>query len=153
MGSTQDRDDGSGPGSRTGLEIAGGVAHHRDRPRVVDPEPGHGTQDHVRRRSPPSDVGRGQGEVDLALSPADVGRGRPEPDMILGAMSRLGVGNPRAVAVVGDTVSDLEAGARAGAGAVVGVLSGAHDEATLSAAPHTAIIADVTGLLPLLESS
>jgi len=94
-----------------------------------------------------------RGEVDLALSPADVGRGRPEPDMILGAMSRLGVGNPRAVAVVGDTVSDLEAGARAGAGAVVGVLSGAHDEATLSAAPHTAIIADVTGLLPLLESS
>ena len=93
-----------------------------------------------------------RGEVDLALSPADVGRGRPEPDMILGAMSRLGVAHPRAVAVVGDTVSDLEAGARAGAGAVVGVLSGAHDEATLSAAPHTAIIDDVTGLLPLLES-
>ena len=94
-----------------------------------------------------------RGEVDLALSPADVGRGRPEPDMILGAMSRLGVAHPRAVAVVGDTVSDLEAGARAGAGAIVGVLSGAHDEATLSAAPHTAIIDDVTGLLPLLESS
>ena len=93
-----------------------------------------------------------RGEVDLALSPADVGRGRPEPDMILGAMSRLGVAHPRAVAVVGDTVSDLEAGARAGAAAVVGVLSGAHDEATLSAAPHTAIIDDVTGLLPLLES-
>jgi phosphonatase-like hydrolase len=94
-----------------------------------------------------------RGEVDLALSPADVGRGRPEPDMILGAMSRLGVAHPEAVAVVGDTVSDLEAGARAGAGAVVGVLSGAHDEATLTAAPHTAIIADVTGLLPLLERS
>ena len=60
-------------------------------------------------------------------------------------MARLGVADPAAVAVVGDTVSDLEAGAAAGAGAVVGVLSGAHDEATLAAAPHTAIIADVTG--------
>ncbi len=93
-----------------------------------------------------------QGEIDLALSPADVGRGRPEPDMILGAMARLGVDDPRAVAVVGDTVSDLEAGTRAGAGAVVGVLSGAHDEATLTAAPHTALIADVTGLVGVLES-
>ncbi len=91
-----------------------------------------------------------RGEVDLALSPADVGRGRPAPDMILGAMDRLGVEDPRSVAVVGDTVSDLEAGDRAGAGAVIGVLSGAHDEATLSGAPHTAIIADVTELLPVL---
>ena len=53
-------------------------------------------------------------EIDLALSPADVGRGRPAPDMILGAMDRLGVDDPGAVAVVGDTVSDLEAGARGG---------------------------------------
>jgi phosphonatase-like hydrolase len=90
-------------------------------------------------------------EVDLALSPADVGRGRPAPDMILGAMSRLGVADPHAVVVVGDTVSDLEAGAAAGAGAVVGVLSGAHDEAQLEAAPHTAILPDVTGLIGFLE--
>jgi phosphonatase-like hydrolase len=94
-----------------------------------------------------------RGEVDLALSPADVGRGRPAPDMILGAMARLGVPDPSAVVVVGDTASDLEAGARAGAGAVVGVLSGAHDEATLRAAPHTALIADVTQLVPLLETA
>jgi len=92
-------------------------------------------------------------EIDLALSPADVGRGRPAPDMILGAMRRLGVADPGSVAAVGDTVSDLEAGTAAGAGAVVGVLSGAHDEATLSAAPHTAVIADVTGLLAVLEHS
>ena len=92
-----------------------------------------------------------RGEIDLALSPADVGRGRPAPDMILGAMARLGVSDPLAVAVVGDTASDLEAGSRAGAGAVVGVLSGAHDEATLSTAPHTAIISDVTGLVAVLE--
>jgi phosphonatase-like hydrolase len=92
-------------------------------------------------------------EIDLALSPADVGRGRPAPDLVLGAMARLGVAEPLAVAVVGDTASDLEAGSAAGAGAVVGVLSGAHDEATLAAAPHTAIIGDVNGLLGVLEDS
>ncbi len=89
-------------------------------------------------------------EVDLALSPADVGRGRPAPDLVLGAMARLGVADPGGVVVVGDTVSDLEAGRAAGAGAVVGVLSGAHDEAALAAAAPTAIIADVTGLLGVL---
>ena len=90
-------------------------------------------------------------EVDLVLSPADVGRGRPAPDLVLGAMTRLGVADPRAVVVVGDTVSDLEAGTSARAGAVVGVLSGAHDEATLTRAPHTALLADVTGLVGLME--
>ncbi len=92
-----------------------------------------------------------EGEVDLALSPADVGRGRPAPDLILGAMARLGVGDPGTVAVVGDTVSDLEAGTRAGAGAVVGVLTGAHDEASLARAPHTAIVPDVTAFVGVLE--
>ncbi len=92
-------------------------------------------------------------EIDLALSPADVGRGRPAPDLILGAMARLGVEDARSVAVVGDTTSDLEAGSRAGAGAVIGVLSGAHEEATLVTAPHTAIIPDVTGLVAVLETT
>lgn len=93
-------------------------------------------------------VGR---DIDLALSPADVGRGRPAPDLILGAMARLGIEDPGAVAVVGDTVSDLEAGTAAKARAVVGVLTGAHDEATLAATPHTAILADITGLVELLD--
>jgi phosphonatase-like hydrolase len=90
-------------------------------------------------------------EIDLALSPADVGRGRPAPDLVLGAMARLGVDDPAAVVVVGDTVSDLQAGHAAGAGAVVGVLSGAHDRAALEAAAPTAVIADVTRLLDVLR--
>ena len=89
-------------------------------------------------------------EVDLVLSPADVGRGRPAPDLILGAMARLGVADLGAVAVVGDTVSDLEAGHAAGAGAVIGVLSGAHDAADLAAAAPTAVIADVSSLIGVL---
>jgi phosphoglycolate phosphatase len=87
------------------------------------------------------------GRIDLALSPADVGRGRPAPDMILGAMARLGVTDPAAVVVVGDTTSDLEAGSAARAGAVIGVLSGAHDRATLAAAPHTHLITDISHLI------
>jgi phosphoglycolate phosphatase len=93
----------------------------------------------------------GWGElIDLALSPADCGRGRPEPDMIFGAMERLGVSDAGAVAVVGDTVSDLEAGTNAGVRAVIGVLSGAHDRATLLTAPHTDLIDDITGLVGVL---
>jgi phosphoglycolate phosphatase-like HAD superfamily hydrolase len=92
-------------------------------------------------------------DIDLALSPADVGRGRPAPDLVLGAMARLGIDDPDTVVVVGDTVSDLEAGTAAGARAVVGVLTGAHDEATLAAAPHSAILPDITGLIGLLERS
>jgi phosphonatase-like hydrolase len=92
-------------------------------------------------------------EIDLALSPADCGRGRPAPDMILGAMDRLGVIDAGAVAVVGDTTSDLEAGTNAGARAVIGVLSGAHDAEALSLAPHTDLINDVTELVGVLTRS
>ncbi|MGP0031325.1 MAG: HAD family hydrolase [Acidimicrobiales bacterium] len=90
--------------------------------------------------------------IDLALSPSDCGRGRPEPDMIFGAMERLGVADAAAVAVVGDTVSDLASGTAAGARAVIGVLSGAHDAATLSRVPHTALIVDVTHLIEVLRA-
>lgn len=93
-----------------------------------------------------------RGDVDLALSPVDAGRGRPAPDMVVAAMARLGVEDPRSVVVVGDTVSDLESGTAAGAGAVIGVLSGAHDVATLAASPHTALITDITALPAALEA-
>ena len=55
--------------------------------------------------------------------------------------------------MAGDTVSDLEAGTAANAGAVIGVLSGAHDRATLEAAPHTDLIPDITGLIAHLQAS
>ncbi len=91
--------------------------------------------------------------IDLALSPADCGRGRPAPDMIFGAMKHLEVPDADAVAVVGDTVSDLEAGTNAGARAVIGVLTGAHDRTILSTAPHTDLIDDLTGLIGVLTRS
>ncbi|HLN06532.1 MAG TPA: phosphonatase-like hydrolase [Acidimicrobiales bacterium] len=84
--------------------------------------------------------------VDLALSPGDAGRGRPWPDMILTAVLRLEIDDVREVAVAGDTVSDLVAGWRAGAGIVAGVLTGAHGRAELEAAPHTHLLESVTEL-------
>jgi phosphonatase-like hydrolase len=70
--------------------------------------------------------------VDLALSPVDAGRGRPAPDLVLTALLRAGASSVQAVAVVGDTSSDVETGRRAGAGFVAGVLSGAHDRDALA---------------------
>ena len=48
---------------------------------------------------------------------------KPEPDMVLHLCATLGV-EPRLTAVVGDSPSDLRMGRGAGAGLVVGVLSG-----------------------------
>lgn len=92
-----------------------------------------------------------EGAVDLALSPADAGRGRPWPDMILTAVLRLQIDDVADVAVVGDTASDLEAGSRAGASVVVGVLSGAHTKAELGVARHTHLIDSVADLPSLLD--
>jgi len=90
------------------------------------------------------------GLADLVLSPADAGRGRPWPDMILTAVLRLGIDDVAEVAVAGDTVSDLVAGTRAGAGVVAGVLTGAHSRAELEDAPHTHLLASVTDLPEVL---
>jgi phosphonatase-like hydrolase len=95
--------------------------------------------------------------VDLVLSPADAGRGRPWPDMPLTALLRLGGGSVHELAVAGDTPSDIEAGLRAGAGIVAGVLTGDSPRGDLAAVPAatglhgTPLILDsVTGLLPHL---
>ena len=71
------------------------------------------------------------GLADLSLCPSDAGRGRPYPDIILTAVLALDIEDVRSVLVAGDTTSDVLAGQRAGAGAVVGVLTGAHSEAEL----------------------
>ena len=78
--------------------------------------------------------------VDLTLAPGPDGRGRPYPDLALTALMRLEVDDVRSLAVAGDTANDLLAGWRAGAGVVAGVLTGAHDRATLEAAPHTHVL-------------
>ena len=97
------------------------------------------------------------GKADLLLSPADAGRGRPWPDMPLTALLWLGGGSVHELAVAGDTPSDIEAGLRAGAGLVAGVLTGDSPQADLvgvpaaTGLPGTPLILDtIADLLPYL---
>ena len=88
----------------------------------------------------------GEGEIDLALSPGRRRAGPAGPDMILGAMARLGVAEPRAASSwSGDTVSDLEAGTAGRGGGGGRRPERRPRRGDLVAAPHTAIIPDVTG--------
>jgi phosphoglycolate phosphatase len=93
-----------------------------------------------------------RGTVDLALSPSNTVRGRPFPDLILTAALRLQVTDMHAVAVVGDTRSDLLAGWRSGAGVVAGVTTGAHDRATLETASHTHLLDSLTEIETVLAA-
>lgn len=86
--------------------------------------------------------------VALTLCPADAGgRGRPYPDMVLAAFLRTAAADSVGeVAVVGDTSYDMLSGVRAGAGAVVGVRTGAHDEAALRRAGAGDVLTSVADL-------
>ena len=91
-------------------------------------------------------LGWEEGVVDAAVCAEDVAHGRPAPDMIRRVMELTGTSDPGRVAVVGDTLSDLESGERAGAGWVIGVLSGAHGEDRLTARRPTVILESVAEL-------
>ena len=75
--------------------------------------------------------------------------GRPAPYLIFQAMQKTLVHPVARVAAIGDTTLDLQAGANAGAGWVIGVLSGAHDLATLGRIPHTHLLPSIAEV-PLL---
>jgi phosphonatase-like hydrolase len=83
---------------------------------------------------------------DRVLAADDAPAGRPAPYLIFRAMMDLGVYDLARVAVVGDTPLDLQAGANARAGWVIGVLSGAHGVETLGAAQHTHLLPSVACL-------
>lgn len=87
--------------------------------------------------------------VDAALSPVDAGRGRPAPDLVLTALLRTQASSVAAVAVVGDTVSDVLSGRSAGAGLVVGVTTGAHTREQLLGAGADVVLDSVRDLVGL----
>ncbi|MFI7387829.1 phosphonatase-like hydrolase [Streptomyces sp. NPDC049813] len=93
------------------------------------------------------------GNLDAVVTADEVGRGRPAPYMIHRAMEKTGVVDVRAVLVAGDTTVDLEAGTNAGAGAVVGVLTGQLNRGQLEQAPHTHIVASVADVPGLPETA
>jgi phosphoglycolate phosphatase len=84
--------------------------------------------------------------ADVVLTPADAGRGRPAPDLALTALLRTGTSSVAAMVCVGDTESDAASGRAAGAGLVVGVLTGSRDEEALRAAGADVVIASVAEL-------
>ena len=88
--------------------------------------------------------------VDVSVTPSEAGRGRPHPDMLQKAATTLGVTNPANVIVLGDTASDMKSGVAFGAGHVIGVLTGAHDELTLHDAGATTVVNSVADLKSLI---
>ena len=89
----------------------------------------------------------GWGELfDAVVYPDEVPAGRPAPHLIFQAMQKTRVEPVASVATIGDTVLDLQAGTNAGAGWVIGVLSGAADGATLGRTPHTHLLPSIANL-------
>jgi phosphoglycolate phosphatase len=84
--------------------------------------------------------------VTVGLCAEDVPRGCPFPDLALAAMLRTGVGEVGETLMVHGTAAGVECGRRAGAGMVVGVLTGPHPAARLQAAGATHVIESVADL-------
>lgn len=81
--------------------------------------------------------------VDAWVSSENVRFGRPFPYMIHHLMERLAVRRVDQVAKVGDSVRDMEEGVNSGCSLVVGVLSGADDEAALAQAGASYIVPNI----------
>jgi phosphonatase-like hydrolase len=87
------------------------------------------------------------------ISSDDVEDGRPAPYMLFRAMEAAHINDVRAVAAVGDTVLDIQAGNNSGAGAVIGVYSGANTQAKLRTEHATAILPSVARLPDWLKQN
>ncbi|MFE5703292.1 phosphonatase-like hydrolase [Rhodococcus koreensis] len=93
------------------------------------------------------EIGR---DIDGVITSDQVRMSRPSPYLIFRAMELAGVQSVDEVLVGGDTPNDLRAGTNAGARYVVGVLTGAHDAATLRPEPHTHILESAAKIPELL---
>lgn len=91
--------------------------------------------------------------ADLLLCPSEAGRGRPAPDLVLASLLRLRVSEVAAVAVAGDTASDMESGRRAGAPFRIGVLTGSDAAERLRAGGATHLADSVADLPALLRDA
>lgn len=97
-----------------------------------------------------SELGWPSGLFEAVISPADAGRGRPHPDMLLVCVIRSAASAVGAMAVVGDTWSDMVAGQRAGAGLCVGVRTGTDSDERLRDGGADEVIDSVADLPDLL---
>lgn len=90
------------------------------------------------------------GLIDATISSDEVEHGRPHPDMIQSLMDKFDINNPKYVAKVGDTPSDLMEGKNAGCGLTIGVTYGTHSLEELQIHPHDYIVSTVDELSQLL---
>jgi len=89
-------------------------------------------------------------KIDASVTSDEVKNGRPAADMGLKLMSMLGVSDPKQVAKVGDTASDLGEGLALGAAFNVGVCSGAYSREQLEKDEHTHILDSIRDLPAVL---
>ena len=94
-------------------------------------------------------TGPGGVPVDAIVCGDEVIAPPPAPYAVHHAMELTGTLDVRQVLVAGDSLALLEAGRAAGAGWVVGVLSGAARRPELEGGPHDAILSDVNDLIAL----
>ena len=90
-------------------------------------------------------------QIDALVTATDVTANRPKPDMILLAMKQFKITDAKEVAKVGDSTIDIEEGQNAGCSLNVGITTGAHTQAQLSAANPDYIIHHLLELLPILN--
>lgn len=90
--------------------------------------------------------------ADLILCADDVAHGFPWPDLLLTAVLRLGTGDVRSLAVATASEAGVVAAQRAGAGLIIGVLSGVHGEPRLRKAGVTHLVSDLEELPDLVAS-
>lgn len=94
--------------------------------------------------------------IDVSVAASEVSFGRPYPDMIFRSIESFNIAfgmdlHPDDIAVVGDTISDMQSGVSAGARYVVGINSGTHTPEQLRSAGATHVLDSVTDLLTLVN--
>lgn len=103
-------------------------------------------------RSTAETVLRGAGiSYETLVASDEVRHGRPDPEIVLEAMRRSGVDNPGAIAVIGDTPSDLGSGMNANAAMSIGIGHGTHHLGDLQPHPHTHLAANFDELRVILS--
>lgn len=91
--------------------------------------------------------------IDNSVTSDEVTNGRPFPDMIYRAMQLTHVSDSKLVAKVGDTASDMQQGASANCGWIIGVTTGAYTVDELQKEPHTHLINSLTELKNIFSIS
>lgn len=94
------------------------------------------------------------GLPDVVITAEEIHRGKPDPEIFVKAWKKLrsGRSSPSEVAVIGDSIWDIEAAVVVGFYAV-GVLSGGYSECSLQKAGANEIYLDVTDLYNKLDNS